>query len=154
MPAKDLSLSIHSWTERPVIKGSMVTAGPEPLEKPGSRIGVTISSIGDATSVQGGIPAVNTTNCPDANVYALSQGALVVGGFAAVNATTWVTVNHPTVGRVPNAPNVERAVVAGMPQTVDILEVETARADFTTTKCAADALSSTLVDRLQIRLVV
>ena len=77
-----------------------------------------------------------------------------MGGFAAVNATTWVTVNHPTVGRVPNAPNGERAVVAGMPQTVDIMEVEIARADFTTTKCAADALSSTLVDRLQIRLAV
>jgi len=75
-----------------------------------------------------------------------------VGGFAAVNASTWVTVNHPTVGRVPNATNVERAVVAGMPQTVDILEVEIARADFTTTKGAADAPNSTLVHRLHIRL--
>ncbi len=54
-----------------------------------------------------------------------------------------VTVNHPTVGRIPNGANVERAVVAGMSQTVDILEVELDRADFTTIQRATDALNRT-----------
>ena len=108
-----------------------------------SRIDVTISSIGDATSLQGGILLQTPLIGPDGNVYALAQGALVVGGFAAGNASTGVTVNHPTVGRIPNGANVERAVVAGMPQTVDTLEIELGRADFTTIKRAADALNST-----------
>ena len=101
----------------------------EPFEKPGSRIDVTVSSIGDATSLQGGILLQTPLIGPDGKVYALAQGALVVGGFAAGNASTGVTVNHPTVGRIPNGANVERAVVAGMPQTVDTLEVELDRAD-------------------------
>ena len=108
-----------------------------------SRIDVTVSSIGDATSLQGGILLQTPLIGPDGNVYALAQGALVVGSFAAGNASTGVTVNHPTVGRIPNGANVERAVVAGMPQTVDTLEIELGRADFTTIKRAADALNST-----------
>ncbi|OLE86491.1 MAG: hypothetical protein AUG08_14665 [Acidobacteria bacterium 13_1_20CM_2_55_15] len=71
----------------------------EPFEKPGSRIDVTVSSIGDATSLQGGILLQTPLIGPDGNVYALARGALVVGGFVVVNASTWVTVNHPTVGR-------------------------------------------------------
>ena len=93
--------------------------------------------------MQGGILLQTPLIGPDGNVYALAQGALVVGGFAAGNASTGVTVNHPTVGRIPNGANVERAVVAGMPQTVDTLEIELGRADFTTIKRAADALNST-----------
>src|SRR5438445_26817 len=91
-------------------------------------IDVTVSSISDATSLQGGILLQTPLIGPDGIVYALAQGSLVIGGLAAGNASTGVTVNHPTVGRIPNGANVERAVAAGMPQTIDVLEIELDRA--------------------------
>ena len=106
-------------------------------------IDVTLSSIGDATSLQGGILLQTPLIGPDGIVYALVQGSLVIGGFAAGNASTGVTVNHPTVGRIPNGANVERAVAAGMPQTIDVLEIELDRADSTPIKRATDALNTT-----------
>src|SRR5262249_3286824 len=54
-----------------------------------------------------------------------------------------VTVNHPTVGRIPSGASVERVVVAGMPQTVETLELVLDRVDFTTVKRATEALNET-----------
>ncbi|HSU88345.1 MAG TPA: flagellar basal body P-ring protein FlgI [Terriglobia bacterium] len=143
------------------IAAVMVTADLGAFEKPGSRIDVTVSSIGDATSLQGGILLQTPLIGPDSNVYAVAQGALVLGGFSAGNASTGVTVNHPTVGRVPNGANVERTVVGGFPQTVDTLELVLDHADFTTVKRAADALNTSFgrpiaipVDGRSIRLAV
>ena len=124
-------------------------------------IDVTLSSIGDATSLQGGILLQTPLIGPDGIVYALAQGSLVIGGFAAGNASTGFTVNHPTVGRIPNGANVERAVAAGMPQTIDVLEIELDRADSTPIKRATDALNTTFggpiatpIDGRSIRLQV
>ena len=143
------------------IAAVMVTADLGAFEKPGSRIDVTVSSIGDATSLQGGILLQTPLIGPDSNVYAVAQGALVLGGFSAGNASTGVTVNHPTVGRVPNGANVERTVVGGFPQTVDTLELVLDHADFTTVKRATDALNTSFgrpiaipVDGRSIRLAV
>jgi len=58
-----------------------------------------------------------------------SPKALLLWVASPPAASTGVTVNRPTVGRIPNGANVERAVVAGMPQTVDTLEIELDRAD-------------------------
>src|SRR5262245_14256742 len=123
------------------IAGVMVTADLGAFERPGSRIDVTVSSIDDATSLQGGVLLQTPLIAPDGNVYALAQGALVLGGFSAGNNATGVTVNHPTVGRIPNGASVERAVVTGMPQSVETLELVLDRADFTTVKRAVDALN-------------
>ena len=124
-------------------------------------IDVTVSSIGDATSLQGGILLQTPLIGPDGIVYTLAQGSLVIRGFAAGNASMGVTVNHPTVGRIPNGANVERAVAAGMPQTIDVLEIELDRADSTPIKRATDALNTTFggpiatpIDGRSIRLQV
>jgi flagellar P-ring protein precursor FlgI len=124
------------------IAAVMVTTDLGAFEKPGSRIDVTVSSIGDATSLQGGILLQTPLMAADGNVYAVAQGALVLGGYAAGNASTGVTVNHPTVGRVPNGGTVERVVLAGMPQTVETLELVLDRADFTTVRRTAEALNT------------
>lgn len=143
------------------IAAVMVTADLGAFERPGSRIDVTVSSIGDATSLQGGILLQTPLIATDGNVYAVAQGALVLGGFSAGNAATGITVNHPTVGRVPSGATVERPVVVGMPQTVETLELVLDRADFTTVKRAAEAVNSsfgrpiaTPVDGRSIRLAV
>jgi flagellar P-ring protein precursor FlgI len=143
------------------IAAVMVTTELGAFEKPGSRIDVTVSSIGDATSLQGGVLLQTPLIGPDGNVYAVAQGPLVLGGFSAGNASTGVTVNHPTVGRIPNGANVERAVLTGLPQTVDCLELVLDQADFTTVRRAADALNTSFggaiaspIDARSIRLAV
>ncbi len=123
------------------IAAAMVTAELPAFARPGSRIDVTVSSIGDATSLQGGILLRTPLIGPDGNVYALSQGPLVLGGFSAGNASTGVSVNHPTVGRVPNGATVERAVMTGLPEIVQTLELVLDRADFTNANRVAAAIN-------------
>jgi flagellar P-ring protein precursor FlgI len=113
------------------IAAVMVTADLPAFERPGSKIDVTVSSIGDAASLQGGILLQTPLLGPDGNVYAVAQGSLVLGGFSAGNDMTGVTVNHPTVGRISNGATVERSVVTGLPQTVEALDLELDSTDFT-----------------------
>jgi flagellar P-ring protein precursor FlgI len=123
------------------IAAVMVTADLPAFDRPGSKIDVTVSSIGDSTSLQGGILMMTSLQGLDGNVYAVAQGPLVLGGFSAGNDTTGVTVNHPTVGRIPNGATVERAVLTGLPQTVETLELVLDRGDFTNVKRVVDALN-------------
>ena len=113
------------------IAAVMVTADLPAFQRPGSKVDVTVSSIGDAGSLQGGILLQTPLLGPDGNVYAVAQGPLVLGGFSAGNDSTGVTVNHPTVGRISNGATVERAVITGLPQTVDALDLELDSTDFT-----------------------
>jgi flagellar P-ring protein precursor FlgI len=123
------------------IAAVMVTADLPAYERPGSKIDVTVSSFGDSTSLQGGILMITSLQGLDGNVYAVAQGPLVLGGFSAGNDTTGVTVNHPTVGRIPNGATVERSVVTGLPQTVETLDLVLDRGDFTNAKRVVDALN-------------
>ena len=123
------------------IAAVMVTTNLPAFARPGSEIDVTVSSIGDATSLQGGILLQTPLMGPDGNVYAMSQGPLVLGGFSAGNDSTGVSVNHPTVGRIPNGGTVERAVMAGMPEVVQTLELVLDRADFTNASRVTAALN-------------
>ncbi len=91
----------------------IVTAKLPPFAKPGSTVDVTISSLGDASTLQGGTLLLTPLQGPDARVYALAQGPLSVGGSAAAGASgDTVQKNHPTVGRIPNGAIVEREVVS------------------------------------------
>ncbi len=101
------------------------------FERPGSQIDVTVSSIGDATSLQGGILLRTPLNGVDGQTYAVASGDLVLGGYSAGTATTGITVNHPTVGRIPGGGVVEKSVTVGTPQTVETLDLVLDQMDFT-----------------------
>ena len=88
----------------------MVTANLPPFVKPGSKIDVLVSSVGDATSLQGGTLLVTPLNGMDGNVYAMAQGPLSIGGFSVAGAAAGLQKNHPTVGRITRGATVERAV--------------------------------------------
>lgn len=90
------------------IAAVMVTAMLPPFAKNGSRIDVTVSSIGDATSLQGGTLLMTPLRGADGEVYAVSQGALVLGGFSAGGAGATVTKNQTNVAIVANGAIVER----------------------------------------------
>ncbi len=82
-----------------------------PFAQPGQTIDVTVSSIGNATSLRGGSLIMTPLEGADGQVYAMAQGSLLVSGFGAQGADgSSVTVNIPSSGRIPNGATVERAV--------------------------------------------
>ena len=117
----------------------IVTAELPPFARPGSRIDVTASSIGNAKSLQGGSLLMTALEGPDGNVYAVAQGALVVGGFTAEASGSSVSKNHPTVGRIANGAIIERSFGVDL-TTMEILTFQLAYADFATAALVADAM--------------
>ena len=87
-----------------------VTASLPAFARPGTQVDVTVSSIGDAKSLEGGLLLLTPLYGADGQVYAAAQGPVAVGGFAAGGAGASKQMNHPTVGRVPAGGRVERSL--------------------------------------------
>jgi flagellar P-ring protein precursor FlgI len=120
----------------------MVTARLLPFTRPGATIDVTVSSLGDATTLQGGTLILTPLQGPDGRVYALAQGPLSVGGISASGASgETVQKNHPTVGRIPNGATVEREVAIALDPTAVTLMLQ--QPDFTTAVRLAQAVNGT-----------
>jgi len=85
-----------------------VTASLPPFARSGTHVDVTVSSVGDAKSLEGGMLLLTTLRGPDGQVYATAQGPVTIGGFAAGGAGNTKQVNHPTVGRIPGGAIIER----------------------------------------------
>jgi flagellar P-ring protein FlgI len=85
-----------------------VTANLQPFSRPGTPLDVIVASAGDARSLEGGLLLLTPLYAADGQVYAAAQGPLVVGGYAAGTGGNAKSVNHPTVGRIPNGGLVER----------------------------------------------
>jgi len=92
----------------------LVTAYLPPFAMPGQRIDVEVSSLGDAKSLQGGTLLLTPLLGPDGKVYALAQGPVSLGGFAAEGAGARIQTAHPTAGKIPNGAIVERPVEEGL----------------------------------------
>jgi len=92
----------------------LVTANLPPFVRQGSKIDVTVSSIGDARSLQGGTLILVPLKGIDGQTYAVAQGPVSVGGISAGEQGNSVEINHPTVGRLPNGATVERAVASNL----------------------------------------
>ncbi len=87
----------------------LVTAELPPYARPGGRIDVTASSIGDARSLQGGMLLATPLRGGNGEIYAVAQGSLTLGGFGGGTGGNSVQVNHLTVGRVPSGALVQVA---------------------------------------------
>lgn len=90
------------------ISAVMVTAEIGPFSRKGSRVDVLVSVADDARSLQGGTLMLTPLRGADGQVYAVAQGPLSIGGFAATTLASGVQKNHLNVGRVPNGAIVER----------------------------------------------
>lgn len=89
----------------------MVTANLTPFAKPGQTIDVTVSTLGEAKSLRGGTLLMTPLLGADGETYAVAQGNLLIGGFGVTgNDASSLTVNIPTVGRIPEGATVERLV--------------------------------------------
>lgn len=90
------------------IAGVFVTATLPPFARPGTAIDVTVSSVGDAKSLDGGMLLFTTLHGPDGQMWATAQGALANGGYSVGGRGNSVQVNHPTTSRIPAGGIVER----------------------------------------------
>lgn len=87
-----------------------VTASLPAFARPGTPLDVTVSSVGDAKSLEGGLLLLTPLYGADGQVYAAAQGPITVGGFAAGGAGATKQMNHPTIGRIPAGGRVERSL--------------------------------------------
>ena len=88
----------------------VVTATLPAFVRPGTKLDVTLSAIGDAKSLQGGTLLFTPLRGADGNVYAVSQGSIAVGGFTAEGGGDSAVKNHPTVGQISEGGIVERGI--------------------------------------------
>jgi len=115
-----------------------------PFAKPGQKIDVTVSSIGDAKSLRGGTLMMSPLKGADGKVYAIAQGNLVVGGLSASGADgSSITVNIPSVGRIPNGATVER-VVANAFNRGNTITLNLHEGDFTTARRVVESINETI----------
>lgn len=118
----------------------MITADLPAFGKPGDKMDVTVSSLGDAKTLQGGTLMQSPLKAANGEVYAVAQGAISVGGFSAGGGGTSVVKNHTTVGRIPRGAIIEKATQTAM--TVgDSLTFSLEDQDFTTSVRIAKAIN-------------
>ncbi|MDG4475839.1 flagellar basal body P-ring protein FlgI [Thiovibrio frasassiensis] len=124
------------------IASVMVTATLPPFFKVGQRIDVTISSVGDATSLQGGTLLVTPLKGLDNNVYAMAQGPISTGADPAARGAA-KQANHLTVARITNGASVEREVPVNFANKESIT-ISLAAPDFTTISLMKTAIDAYL----------
>jgi flagellar P-ring protein precursor FlgI len=122
----------------------MVTATLPPFAQPGVHIDVTASAIGDAPNLQGGTLLLTSLKGVDGQVYAISQGPVVTGGFSAGRSGNGQTVNHPTVGRVPGGATIERAAPTVSP--VGRVKLQLTQPDFMTAQRISAVINDKFAD--------
>lgn len=124
------------------IAAVMVTATLPPFVHQGSHIDVTVSSLGDAQSIQGGVLIMTPLQAVNGRTYANAQGQVALGGFSAGGNNNRVQLNHPTVGRIPNGALVEQEVAVDLSGKSQ-LNLVLYKNDFTTASRAARAINET-----------
>lgn len=122
------------------IAAVMVTASLPPFARPGTSLDVTVSSVGDAKSLEGGVLLLTSLHAADGQVYAEAQGPLTLGGYTIGANGNSKEVNHVTVGRVPSGGIVERD------SSIDLARMKTVslnlrEQDFTVTRDVANVIN-------------
>jgi flagellar P-ring protein FlgI len=118
----------------------MVTASLPPFARPGTTLDVTVSTIGDAKSIEGGVLLLTSLHAADGQVYAEAQGALTLGGYTAGATGNSKVVNHATVGRVPGGGIVERDTSIDLKH-LKVLSLALREPDFTAARDVAIAIN-------------
>jgi flagellar P-ring protein precursor FlgI len=128
----------------------IVTADLPPAMTVGSRIDVTVSSLGDAASLLGGTLMLTTLSGTDGTVYASAQGAVSVTGFGVAGQSESLSQGVPTAGRIANGALVEKA----LPPIIDdgVLTLELKNPDYNTSVRVTDAINAFTSERFGRRI--
>jgi flagellar P-ring protein FlgI len=117
-----------------------ITASLPPFARPGAKLDVTVSSIGDAQSLEGGVLLMSALHGPDGQIYAEAQGPLVMGGYSSGTGANRKEVNAANVGLIPQGAIIERDTAVDLSgfKTVSLL---LRNPDFTTATDIANAVN-------------
>jgi flagellar P-ring protein precursor FlgI len=117
-----------------------ITASLPPFARPGARLDVTVASVGDAHSLDGGVLLMSALRGPDGQIYAEAQGSLLMGGYSAGSGTNRKEVNASNVGTIPEGAIIERDTAVDLSgfKTVSLL---LHNPDFATATAIADAVN-------------
>jgi flagellar P-ring protein precursor FlgI len=130
----------------------MLTAELPPFSKPGQTIDVTVSTIGGSESLKGGTLLMSPLLGSDGETYAIAQGNVVVGGLGVEGAdNSSLTVNIPTVGRIPGGASVERMVETAFLDT-DFVILNLHQGDFSTALNISQVINETFGDGMAMPL--
>ncbi|MEO7425333.1 MAG: flagellar basal body P-ring protein FlgI [Fibrobacteria bacterium] len=121
----------------------MVTAKLSPFMKRGSNIDVTVSSIGDAKSLEGGTLLMSPLQATDGEIYALAQGALSIGGLnrEGPQGKSSYTKNHALVGEIPNGAIIQKESPGGLMASEEV-RISLASPDFSSAVAMAKAINA------------
>ncbi|WP_228716774.1 flagellar basal body P-ring protein FlgI [Billgrantia pellis] len=120
----------------------MVTADLPPFSRPGQRLDVNVSSIGNARSLRGGTLLMTPLKGADGDTYAIAQGNLLVGGAGAEAGGASVQVNQLAGGRIAGGAMVEREVPLDLGSNGGLLELELKESDFGTVQRVVNAINN------------
>nr|WP_228574277.1 flagellar basal body P-ring protein FlgI [Halomonas sp.] len=120
----------------------MVTADLPPFSRPGQRLDINVSSIGNARSLRGGTLLMTPLKGADGDTYAIAQGNMLVGGSGAAAGGAQVQVNQLAGGRIPGGAMVEREVPLDLGANAGLLELELKQADFGTAQLVVNAINN------------
>lgn len=123
----------------------MVTSTLPPFARAGQQIDVTVSSIGNAKSLKGGTLVMTPLKGADGQVYAISQGNVVVNGAGASGGGSKVTINHLSVGRINGGATVEREVPTAVGQG-EFVYLDLNSTDFGTAQRMVEAINRVMPD--------
>ncbi len=126
------------------IAAVIVTAELPPFARPGQKLDVTISSLGDSKSLRGGTLLITPLLGGNGQAYAVAQGGLSVGGFAIAGAAGNTVKNHPTVGKIPNGARIEKAAPRGLSIGQEKVTVMLRNPDFTTVQRMQDIINKSM----------
>jgi flagellar P-ring protein FlgI len=132
------------------IAAVIVTANLPPFVKPGSRIDVTVSALGDATSLAGGTLVMSPLKGADGEIYAVAQGQLVMSGLQAQGQAETLTKGVPTAARIPNGAIVERGVDMSFERDT-AYTMQLRNPDFSTAVGVADAINAFSKERYGVK---
>ncbi|KPK45177.1 MAG: hypothetical protein AMJ65_00735 [Phycisphaerae bacterium SG8_4] len=121
-----------------------VTAELGPFARIGSRIDVDVSSIGDAKSLQGGKLLPTPLKGLDAQIYAVAEGGISIGGWTATGDQASITKNHQTVGRIPDGATVEKEEIATFVEQIAgnrVISLNLRNVDFSTARQISQAIN-------------
>ena len=121
----------------------MVTATLPAFARQGGEIDISVSSLGDATSLQGGTLLATPLIGADGEVYAVGQGQITIGGFKATGAAETIVRGVPTSGRIVRGAIVEREIPFEL-NTLSSLKLSLRNPDFTTAQRISDAINAAI----------
>ena len=130
----------------------IITAELPPFTKPGQKLDIVVSTVGQAKSLRGGTLLMTPLLGADGETYAVAQGNLMVGGLGVAGGDgSSLTVNVPTVGRIPGGASVEKMIETPFLDNSNIL-LNLHQGDFSTTNRVAEAINDVFGDGVAIPL--